>query len=472
MKQRWKWLWAVVLLSLCGCSSLDRFLEEQAVAQSGIRDSDVYQEYQSLSEGGQLDRDGYYFPEEAPEESELPPANAIRITFARNPYLDIQYYQDEALTLPLDGSGCYVYPGDSIYAAEAVNTSPYRRVYSLSAFVVYEYGADGAQGRELSRTPAGERLVFQIPADYRGKELAIMPLGAYASRFLSLEAYATDDAGARQLLAGAGIWTVNGEVKKDTAVQVSSVEPYTVRFAYDSQQYFYVGSSPACFYADNQGGVVEFREADAADETETYTVELHPYLTLSVLLEKEGTVSINGEETVTLKKGDAWSSQRLAFGDRIVIQTNGGGAITGGDYAHIRAARDTINGGYRYTLDVVPESDPQAADTLAAYLPVREPFRITLSTDDLHGTCVYQRGLDVLSGTVEVRAGDRLTLMYTLTDEQYTYAEPPKELAGIVYAWLYPASRMVTITVTADMANTEIRREQYIKILKKETSVP
>ena len=94
-------------LFLSGCGVPDSF-KEKAALDSGIYDDAEYREYKKLSEEGALGSNGTYFvPGGDARPAEGPGWNGtVHVTFSDNPFLDVHYYYDAALEVPVDTGSC------------------------------------------------------------------------------------------------------------------------------------------------------------------------------------------------------------------------------------------------------------------------------------------------------------------------------------------------------------------------------
>lgn len=117
MKKSPTLLAVVAVLSLAGCSSVEDRVKNYMLQEAGILDDINYQEYQQYAEKDLLDADGYFVD---PVEETPPVLGTIHVTFASNNNLQVHYYIDDEHKKPLDTSGCYLEPGDTVYAEATV----------------------------------------------------------------------------------------------------------------------------------------------------------------------------------------------------------------------------------------------------------------------------------------------------------------------------------------------------------------
>lgn len=258
------------ILLLSGCASM----EDHILYQLGILSEEDRQKYIELRDSGLLDPESGYVTSGLDElESPVRPSGSVHVTFARNLYIEVQYYLDQELTKPVGIDDCYLMPGDCIYydPDTLICSHPVDHGYSFERFGVYPYDNSGERGDELSWGGREEDvgLVLQIPTEVAETEIAVMPLGKYEKRSLELTDYYTDSTGRAQELTGT--WIINDQKVSSQTVEVSSVEPLAVDLEYDAERYCFVSSSPGSFY--HEDGLVRFETVYASDAIERYVVE-------------------------------------------------------------------------------------------------------------------------------------------------------------------------------------------------------
>lgn len=276
-------------LMLSGCSSTKDFI----LHHSGLMTEDEYQNYINLKNTNQLDSEGYYISSEINDSPKsLSPDNGIHVTFADNAYLEIEYYADAELTIPVNRHECYLKPNDRIYASIPVPDHPSSNYFSFDRFCIYAYDEEGNKGEELfwsntlyskngeSSLNNDERLsllVLSVPENYNGTEIAVIPIGEYKKRSIKLNDYYIDSTGNTQAEKNGvplGNWTVNDqELSKDT-MEVSPVESLLVDFNYDPEKFAFESSDPSSFYNDK--GLIRFETTLAVDNIQEYSVKLRP----------------------------------------------------------------------------------------------------------------------------------------------------------------------------------------------------
>ncbi len=479
MKKRIAFLFTLLTSAVLfsGCSSIDSRLERCFFERSGISEDADYLQYQEYDQSGMLDEDGYYtnadiFNVSDAEETQML-TGTVHVTFAENRYLQISYYTDAEQTGKIDTTACYLNPGDSIYASNAFNTNPNSSLYRLSEFRIFEYGDGGERNALETRNASDSGLVYQIPEDYTGTELSILPIGEYPNLQISLNAYSIDEDKEKQTLTDAGIWYINETRCDESLAEISSIESYILKFDYDEEHFFYVAASPEPFTRNPENtGVVEFWETEPTEENASYSVELHAYLSLTVKLETGGTVSVNGASAQSVAKRKTWSDEKLRYGDKIVIETDGACSITAGDYQYIQATVSETDDGHRYTFTITQDCDDAAVSTLSQLgISVNWSIHVDLLSDGKYGTCTYKLDGTEVSGTLTIQSDQTLTATYHITDSNYIFAGS----TGLIFDWVQNVlsnfininQKTVTIPLSMDMDNQTIAPDDWFDITEK-----
>lgn len=250
MKRAFVLIMAFTMLLLTGCSAVDAKLEQALLEKSGILEHKDYLQYQQYLEEGRLDDDGQYFDhhlDEVTSSEQEKPSGKIHITFAENRYLNIWYYTDSSLKTPIDTTSCYLNPGDRLYAKVIACVNPNSNLYRLAEYRIVEYDAEGIIKNKYIQKANDGVLDYEIPTNFASTEMSIIPVGEYPNRNLSMSVYYVDDNGNKCSLGNAGTWSINSNSIGGNTAQISPIESYVLKFAYDTGNYFYVGCEPACF---------------------------------------------------------------------------------------------------------------------------------------------------------------------------------------------------------------------------------
>ena len=454
----------VIVTMLSGCGQADEYLQTRFLEKSGILEDQEYQQYSEMKQNNQLGENGTFNDTDIFTETVVTDvgSGSVHVTFAENRYLDIRYYLDNGMTERIDTTQCYLNPGDTIYAS-VESKNPNSNLYALSTYRIYEYdGENTIKNKTTYPIEDKDKLVYQIPSTFTGSEIAIVPVGEYPNRQLTMKAFYIDDSQQENELANAGTWTINDEECTGNSASISPIVSYVLKYKFDIDNYFFVAASPKCFTEHpDQEGIVEFLEANPTDEDMEYSVELHPYLKLTISLSENGTIAINDNIAETIKKNKSWTCEKLKYGDVIVVESAGECKIPADDCKHVKVGKDPITHGYRYTLKIVPET----MDTISDAIDIDEYVTITLPDTAEHGTCKYKLDGKSVSGTVQPRESQKLTVTYVLTDPNYEFdnANIWNRMQGIVGNM----EKTETIAVDSSMNNTTIDPDAFFSISKK-----
>ena len=317
-KIRKKRIMILILLSLtalCGCSAVRGRLESEIWERSGIPEDVSWLQYKDLETNEQLDAEGLFHSEELERQRQaapVMPAGAVHVSFARNDYLGIIYYRDAALTDALPTENCRLDPGDAIYASEPVIMNPYQSLYHFDEFQIREYDAAGNMKKLLaeSRNASGE--IYRIPDDFSGTEIAVIPLGKYKERTVSLNAVYIHSDGREQVLEN-GVWEINGKRYGNGTVQLDPMGSYRVVYDYSAYKggWYYAGSEPEAYWDKSSEGTITFFSVPSNEEHVDYLVRLHPY----------GTMEINNGVTFQNAVDSFLDSAAVIFGNKNIIET-------------------------------------------------------------------------------------------------------------------------------------------------------
>lgn len=333
-------------LTLSGCS----VAESQMMDRAGIESDTQYQVYQTYMDGGKLTNEGYYSESafEAETRKETLPEGTAHISLSTNNQLKIRYYSDAERTVMLEGNSQYLKPGDCIFAEVEVSDNVASSEYTFSGFRIYKY----TNKRELIETviPGTDGMVLSITDEHIGVKLSIEPIGNYGTRSISLRDYYTDDNDTEHNLSGT--WLVDDQEITGDSVEINPVSSYIISYKFDSNEYFYLSSTPQCFYSNNEDGVVIFEKRESTDETCDYSVELHKYITVSLETAVDRQVSVNNGPAQTVKAGNGLEISKLKYGDSITILTNKEWAALETYRMPMRISEEKIGNQYRYVLTV------------------------------------------------------------------------------------------------------------------------
>ena len=353
------------LLLFSGCSEIEKIADDpekyfqgKILETSGVQGTEDYQLYRELKDSGKLNQEGLYDLASAGYETEVPGTiPPIRVTFAENRYLSINYYRDPGRTIPVDTENCRLHPGDTIYTSKPISINPHSNLFVFDKLQVIRYSDDGERTALYDGIPTAEGLEIRIPADTEATELSVEVMGHYQNRVLTFTDYIVDEKGKKHELDGE--WRVNDQKIVGSSVEISPIASYTVSYSYPGKsEYFFVTSLPLSFYHDDAHQKVVFEELTAQSQNREYGVELHPYENTEIRIVYTGVIF--PFQTKTIHAGGKeyalkWDSKEvtvpvshLHWGDTFVIESEGECELTPGKM--VIESSEKIGETYRYTL--------------------------------------------------------------------------------------------------------------------------
>lgn len=405
---------AVLCLSACG--RLDEYVTNEVTksSESEIYGSSEYQQYQQYQADGLLTEDGL-FPTPAPIETrDLPDSGrTVQITIASNSFLNCVYYTDEETKAPIVVSELTLSPGDSLFVANVTVNNQISNLYDFSKFRIWSYDQDGNRSNKpYKEVTTRTGLLLTVPEDFTGIGFAIEPLGFYTSRQISASAFYRDN-GVRKPFDG-GNWEVNN-VPFSGSTEISPVDSYTIVYDYSAYKddYYFVTSTPTCWYSKESNHTVIFREVSSNEQETVFSVEMHPYVTLTVtnsclnfyanwyLVGDNGagiikSISINGASYELTSYGQkSFNITRLKVGDEITIRVGKEYKITGVgvNVGTAMPLGSNAENGYEYKIVVpdtnngisieITERNSNAAGTFQGYNLANADITITRSNGNV-----------------------------------------------------------------------------------------
>ena len=206
------------------------------------------------------------------------------MSFARNDSILVDYYRDEARAVPLEKENCRLDPGDAIYASIPLVSDDMSPLYQFSEIQVRELDTAGDMKGLLAVSRELPGLVYRIPSDYTGTEIAVIPLGEYRNRTVTLNASAADSAGTGPELEN-GVWEINGKKYGNGTVQLHPMESCQVTYDYSfyKDDWYFAGSSPESYWDNSNTGTITFLSGPSDEEHMDYSVKLHTYGAMQIL---------------------------------------------------------------------------------------------------------------------------------------------------------------------------------------------
>ena len=341
-----------VVSIITGCSNVKEYLGEQMKQKSGILETPDYVVFKEYQERGLLDTEGYY-SDLMTDTSEVGDSD-VKVTFAENNNLRVQYFTDSALRNEVDKSDFKIKKGNSIYAVVEISDDIFSSMYDFSGFKIFEYDENGDK-KESSLTVNKDDNVYtlKLPEDYIYSSISIEPIGMYHERNIKLNDYYSDEEDQQHLLTGT--WIVNDKEYTDDSVEISPVTSYIISYEYDSNEYFYLSSDPECYYSNNIDGVVIFKQRDPDDETVDYSVELHKYITVTLISDLDRNVKVNGKDKGKIEANSELVIDQLKYGDTVTIETDKEWSGLENNRELILTKTESMSNGGKKYIFIVPE---------------------------------------------------------------------------------------------------------------------
>lgn len=348
----------ICFVILTGCSGIDHRLDDMAEEYikrvSEIEEEQNYQRYVALRDAGELNENGEYdeLSKEEYQISAKEEEGLVHVTIAQNNFLRIDYFYDSELTEKIEEDSIYLNPGDKLFCSQPESNNAYSNTYVFARFQIYEFDKEGNRGA-LWSTAGENNLVLEIPEDYTGTELSIMPIGEYEKRNVSFSAFYYDENGMSKNVHGE--WYVNDVLCAENIANVEAGDSYTVKYLYDENMYYYVSADPEPFNADVPG-TVEFKKVTALSSIDDYSVQLHKLITVGFLYDNNGkngifSVEKNGTLVDDFNRKEL---KGLKAGDKLIVTTSENYRMfCSGIVIH---EPEKVDGGYRYTV-TIPDSN-------------------------------------------------------------------------------------------------------------------
>ena len=363
-------------LSLTGCSREynfeDQLIKQYVMKSAGIENDADYQKYKDFKENGMLNEKGEYKELEKEQQriSDEVLKKQVHVTIADNSFLDISYYFDAGLSQKVDESSIYLAPGEKLYCSQPESKNVYSSTYVFSEFQIYEFESDGTRG-DAWKTTGEDSLVLEIPADYTGTELSVMPMGIYERRGLTFHAFYNDVNNVSKSVPG--VWLVNDEVCPDNTADVGASDNYVVKYQYDMNAYYFISADPMAYNTEIPG-LVEFKKATSLSSIDSYSVQLHRLIRASFSYNNHDKKGISTVEKNGIKI-DGFNNEitGLKTGDKLVVTTSE-------NYRLFCSGMnidepEQVDGGFRYTV-LIPESNA----TEYAFKVSKSELKVTLDS--------------------------------------------------------------------------------------------
>lgn len=333
---------------------IENTTEDSAELTEGMTSFEELKKENIISDTGELKSQP--MQEQKKPEPEIDTTGKVQVTFANNSLLDVFYYSDADLQQPLNTENCYLEPNACIYASVPTGKNEFSNRYSFENFRIYQYDAAGKKSLTETVSLQEGNLVYQIPMLADGYGISIVPVGQYMDREVLLSDYVLGNNGEKTELSGK--WVLNNKEYYNGNVAISSLSSYVVSYEYDKEAYYFVSATPenACHYPKDKGnaeGEVIFKNQEPESAAESFSVELHKYLSATIDNKAKGLLYVKvkdrGEEIAVDSKMEI---NKLKCGSVIEIKTD---KVHKLDAINVDMAEPTeVDDGYVYTV-VVPE---------------------------------------------------------------------------------------------------------------------
>ena len=352
-----------LVATLSGCSITNSFIEKQIIKSSGIEDDPDYDKYLLHKENGEIDENGYYILNEDNASADKTPEKqeGVHVTIATNSLLSINCFSDRDHQTGIGVAGCYLEPGSTIYASEPVSLSKTTNKYEFDKYLIYEINNNE---KKLVAESTGEGgVIFTIPSDYIGKEIAIVPIGKLQNRTISFKAYFINEKGENKI--DQGNWTVNNTPITSNPFSFDSTKTFIVAYDYTSfaGEYYLVEGYPEI--NTDAKGVTTFCSENSNSTIEEFTVKLRKYTKVTVENKKNSliggaygieSIKINGEEKE--KNQAKYVQDTMKNGDIIEIKIKEGFKLTTPTSTDLIVSQPLlVDGGKQYKITINSENN-------------------------------------------------------------------------------------------------------------------
>lgn len=351
----------IVVILIIICLNYRHYTNADNVLASGVfaDQGQMYTTYSSLNKEGQLDEEGNYLCGSNDGQSAHP--GLIHVTFGKNSHIDVHYYYDEEKTQEIKTSNCYLKPGCSVYVGGISYQNVTSSVYQLAGFDIR-----GIDGKVLSYQ---SNSTIQLPESDSCREISIVPKGEYPARRLNLSAFYYEPDGTPKELKG-GDWSVN-DTPYDSDVGIDPLADYAVTYCYNryAEGYYYAGAFPAPQNADESHNMIIFSKVNAEDGVSDFTVELHPYISLTIsndkyshnreIIKRIDIKRAGSTKTVEFKDGkkvEAGDFVTLKHGDVVLITIDDAYQIVSDSLSDINSSRGNSDKALEYRFEI-PENN-------------------------------------------------------------------------------------------------------------------
>ncbi len=438
---------AFLMCSVTGCSAVntgERFkdrINDAVKEQSEINSDSDYINYKADLSAGRL-TDGHYsysgfagVDRSGADDT----AGKAAVSLSQNSLLNVHYYLDEAhkneINDPYHGF-VYLAPGQSLYAVAEKKSGSAPEKYLFSSFRVFSI-KDGKRTLVSEEYDTKTGLFFTAPDNCDGLEFSAGPVGKYENKELTLSDYYTDDTFAH--IDAEGKWSIGDKEFSAGKAEAGPFGLYNVKYEFDADKYFFVSSEPK--YSSLDENTVVFGRASASDDISEYSVELHPYISVTMKTpESNVKVEVNGKAAGSFTKGQDIVLDHLKFGDTIVLNCS---------------KKDVPQ--YDKTVLSLEKSDDNFAQYTFIVKEQSEDF--TFDPADYtfeHGKVTFSYLGNPITGKISLAAGRQIEYAEAEADDGYwlptgnnviTVSEDPEETEKQLEKIRFYEKKLVTVTL-------------------------
>jgi len=279
------------ILILTGCKKdsnfIERIFQEKLIEQSEnvVYNTPEYQQYIHYVESSMVSEEGEAILPDS-KDTTITGEKSFLITIANNPFLNCTYHTEGKTKTNVSTSEIELHAGDSLYVDKVEINNPVSDKYDFSCFRIWSYNQKGdREQKPYAEIDARSGMLLTIPKDYSGTGFSIEPLGCYTNRQIRVKAFYLK--GEKEQELSGGSWQVNNIPFTDS-YEITPYDPYTIVYDYsvydnaNNKEYYFVSSTPECFYSKESNHTVLFKETRANEGVDTFTVQMHPYISLII----------------------------------------------------------------------------------------------------------------------------------------------------------------------------------------------
>lgn len=308
-------LFLPILFLLTGCTSSLDYLKEQMWVMSGVESDKSYIQFRQMESANALDKEGLYRSKEMEEyqkhlsEQEQ---GSVHISFARNEFMNFNFFRNSEMDDAIDVTNCRMNPGDEIYSSVPEISEESGAFYQFSEIRILELNQNGSIKKQLASVKDLPGLLYRIPEDFTGTDIAILPLGNYHDRTVHMDTVQIHPDGSVTSL-DRGTWIIDSKKYGNGEAALNPLESYKIIYDYSPyiEDYYFESSIPGSYWDNSNLGQVAFLLEPSDEDNLSYQVRLHPY----------GEMKINNTATYQNVVDSFIESASAIFTNKNIIET-------------------------------------------------------------------------------------------------------------------------------------------------------